>query len=111
MVTIGTVGGCGNDVGISTVGEDGSVHYFLNGQEVDYHTALSKMGQTGRIGDTTGQFSLEFENPGKDFYFSNIGDRMQATNLGSSGLGWMADSANYKNDIDGFINSGGKTWK
>ncbi len=61
-----------------------------------------------RIGDFTNHYALEFENPGKDYYFTNIGGKLQASNLKSWEPGWAADSASYKNDIDGFINSGGE---
>ena len=98
----------GNDVGISTVGADGNTHYFLNGQEVDYKTALAKMGGGNRIGDHTGHFSLEFKNPGKDYYFTKVGGSTETGLLG--GPGWEASSSLGNNDIDGFIKTG-KTWK
>lgn len=98
----------GNDVGISTVGADGNTHYFLNGQEVDYKTALAKMGGGNRIGDHTGHFSLEFKNPGKDYYFTKVGGATETGLL--SGPGWEASSSLGNNDIDGFIKTG-KTWK
>ena len=98
----------GNDVGISTVGADGNTHYFLNGQEVDYKTALAKMGGGNRIGDHTGHFSLEFKNPGKDYYFTKVAGSTETGLLG--GPGWEANSSLGNNDIDGFIKTG-KTWK
>lgn len=98
----------GNDVGISTVGADGNTHYFLNGQEVDYNTALAKMGGGNRIGDHTGHFSLEFKYPGKDYYFTKLEGTTETGLLG--GPGWMDNSSLGKNDIDGFIKTGA-TWK